>query len=385
MALSLEQLLTPVTNAEALQNIIDTLDGLGFDASSWGPTSRQRALIEVWARQNAAFSSDIVNIAKGGFLDLAEGGWLTILAKSAFDVDQQLASKTQGKLLMTCASGSGPYTIDTGANQIVVADTANGYVYRNITGGTLSSGSTLEVTIEAEVAGASRDVASNTITDLRKTLVGVTVNNPIPDGETTWITTNGADDETASELIIRCRAKWATLSGLAPGAAYEFHALTASTSVNRAYVDDQNPRGNSSIDVYLAGTSGEVGSDVISAVDTYIRDGRKPNHVSLLVKSATARPIAVASTIYIESAYNTATNQATIATAIADFFKAVPVSGVKTSTLDPGVVSYALLMKAISNSHSKIINLTLSSPSADVALLTGEVAIPVQTLAFVGV
>lgn len=382
MTASVEQLVTIPTKDEVLQTLIDGLDGLGFQASSWQSGSEQRTLVEVFAQTYVTLATNQVDIAKSGFSVDAVGGWLTILSKSLYDNDRQGAQTTQGTVVLTAdATAPGPFTIDTTTNQKIFADSVNGYLYRNITGGTLNAGGTLEVTVQADVAASNRDVANNTITNMVTPLPGVTANNPAIVGSTTWIMRYGADDESDIELHTRNVTKWPTLSPDSPEAAYRNWATTADTTVTRASLKDNNPRGPGTTDLILAGANGAVGASVITAVDNYIQgvtDGKRRRglNVDLLVKSATNLIVNISGTIYILSQYHTPELEDTIEDKIDEFFKAIPIGGTKTSTSVPGKVIFGNLVKTIVTAGTGIVSVNLGDPTGDVDLLESQVAIP---------
>lgn len=387
MGLTVRQLITPVTKDQALAWYIAELAALGFSSTSWQSGSVQRTIFEVISKKDAAYTETIATLAEAGFNETSSGGWLTLLSASHYQNERNAEKKTEGLCKLTASAVAGPYTISVG--QLVAADTVNGYTYRNIVGGVLPMGGTLDLTFQAETGGAARDVAPNTITVLQTPLAGVTINNPIPSGETTWITQNGADVESDTALRERNRSKWATLSVARPALAYEYFAREANAAVTRAKADDQNPRGPGTIDVYIAGASGELSSVVVDEVQAYFDgdiDGisRAALGADLLVASALRRDVTLAATIYILAAYNTTATQQSILAALEDYFESVPIGGTKLTAGGTGYVMFGELFKAILT-VTGVRNVAFTSPLGDTALAKNEVPVGAFSFGYVSV
>lgn len=393
MGLSVEQLITPLKKEQALATILDMLVDLGFPAKSWQSGSLARSLIEIWAAIDANRSQAIPDIAKSGFNPLATGAWLHLLAESHFDNTPLPGSCTIGMLVMTASeSAGGPYTIDTGVNQQIFADSVYGYTYRNITGGTLTAGGSLTVTIQAEQIGAQADVASNTITVQKTPLAGVTVNNPdyVDPGLGalgTWITENGAFAESDDKLRLRNATKWATLTTIPPRDAYIHFALKAHESVTRASLDDKNPRGPGTLDVYIAGVNGALSGGVVSVVSDFIAGvtdgkGRVPPGGDVLVKAAVNTAVPITGTVFIERSFNTASNRAAIETALRMYFQSLPVGGTIVTLGAQGVIVYAQLLRIVLSAAPGVTNVIFTSPTTSIVLATGQVAVPTINLTY---
>lgn len=387
MTITLAQLLTPSTEEEALQYLLDQLDDLGFSAKSWQAGSHRRTIIQLFARVYSGFTTTIAEIAAAGFNESSTGGWLTLFAKSNYDNTRTVALTTRGTLTLTAsASAPGPFTITAG--QLVFADTVNGYTYRNTTGGTLNASSTLDLTIESETAAASRDVAPSTITVMKTPLAGVTCDNPIPTGLDSWITRNGADAETDIALRARNTAKWGTL-GIAPGLAYKYNALAASDSVRRVEVNDNNPRGAGTLDIYIAGDSGALSGSIVTAVEEYFdgtTDGvdRIGTCTDLEITSAVELAVPVTATIYLNKQYDTTATRTLITDAIDDYFQALPIGGSKFVDGGLGYVIVGALTGPL-YAITGVQNVVLAAPTANVVMARNEVAVPTVTITYVQV
>jgi phage-related baseplate assembly protein len=384
MALTFAQLTQVVTKDEALTQLLSTATSLGFNTTSWQSGSVPRTILEVFAYVYAEASTVISGIASGGLNPTAQGEWLKLLARSHYDNEPRAAVTTQGTMVLACTALGGPYTITAG--QLVVADTATGRTFRNqAAGGSLSSGGTLSLTFEAEVAGAASDIETGATLELKTPLAGVSVTNPVVGITDSWITRNGADEETDAQLRERNRTKWATL-GIGPGMAYAHNALSAHASVKRVAVIDSNPRGPGTVDVVIAGDAGVLSGTVVTAVTEYFdgtTDGvdRVNSSADLLVASATAFPISVTANVYVIKQYNTAATQAAVLAAVESFFKALPIGGTKLVEGGQGAVRLGALYGALL-ATTGVQNVVFSAPLSDTNIDPDEVAVPTISLSY---
>src|SRR5688500_10654220 len=345
MALSLAQLTKAVTEEEALEQCLDILAALGYNARSWRDGDVHYTVVRLMARLKAADSQVVASIAGAHFNDTAVDDWLELYARSHYANDKKPTLATQGTAILTAvAAAPGPFNISP--SDLVAADTVRGLTFRNITGGTLNAGGTLSLTFEAEVAGQGGDISSNTLTILKTPLAGVSINNPTPVGAASWITRNGGDAESNESLRIRNSSRWATVgSAGTPSLAYVNFALNAHASVRRVAVDDKNPRGPNTLDIYVAGDAGDLSSTVVQAVQDYIDGstdgvGRKASGSNVLVLSATRNDIPYRATIYMVSQYNTAANQQKILDAVSAYHKVLPIGGTRVNLDGNGVVVF---------------------------------------------
>jgi uncharacterized phage protein gp47/JayE len=367
MALSLAQLLTPKSEDEALTDLLAILDGLGFSASSWQSGSIQRTLVQLVARLQASASNTTLSIAKGRYNDLAEGDWLSLLSTSQFDNTRIAAVATRVTMTLSDPLSVGPTTIVT--SQLVAKDQA-GATYRNNAGGTLAAGGTLSLQFDAEVAGR----ASPSTLTLTTPLAGITAVIATVDP----IVRPGADAESDSRLRTRNKAKWSTLAYAAPADAYIAWALAASPSVTRAWVDDLNPRGPGTLDLYLAGPTAPVPGSVLTTVLDYIDgnvDGiyRRPLGSDLQVFSATAASVSITGTLYVLPAYSATAVRDLVYAALEAYFEALPVGG---TVLVADLYRVIMGITGVRNVH-------LTAPTVDTTVSASSVPTPAMTLAAV--
>jgi uncharacterized phage protein gp47/JayE len=337
-----------------------------LQATAWQTGSVPLSLVE----NDAAVLEDLYALARvlaaGGFLDSAVGPWLDLLAFNVYALTRFPGVTTVGTVRLTDAVGSGPFTVSDGQ---VTVQAASGQRFTSVGSFTLPQSGVVDVTVRAEEPGASYNVGNNTITALVTALPGVLVSNP-PLLSGTWVTTQGADEESDELLRLRCRNRWPALGTGSPAAAYDLWAKTADSSITRTRVRP-SPTVEGQVEVYLAGASGPAGPGAVASADAYIQP-RVPLTVTALVQAAVGVSVPVTATLNVFSGFQT---QALIdATAAAQaYFRSVDIGG---------TVYLTAIIEALMG-PAGVRNVTVSAPGADVPLTPTQVAVPTLTLSVV--
>jgi phage-related baseplate assembly protein len=323
---TLASLLTLPTQEEALEDVLTTFSDLKFRVTSWASVGLGRTVANHLARTDVQLAGSIFKLAAAGLLDTATGSWLTLLAKSAYDLDRTAAGYTVGDVKVTVASGASPITIVPGGMWVRDPSTGRRFQSANAANVVIGAGSSDYVSFKAESPGDDYNLGLDTITELvTTTFLGTTVTN---DGNGTgeWVTTLGVDEESDADLRTRCRDRWSTLTANPPSEAYRTFAIGASSLITRAYVDASNPGGAGTIYVYLAGPSGAVTGTETTAADTVLQERKALNSV-VTVYSATNRSCALTGTIYVEDGYDTGDVEAAVEEALDAYFQTIPIGG----------------------------------------------------------
>lgn len=360
MALTLAQLLTPSSEDESLATILSILDGLGFTASSWESGSVQRTFVQLLARLHSSATNTTLAITKGRYNDLAEGDWLTLKSSSDFDNERIPAVATRVKMTISDPNSVGPTTIVI--SQLVAKD-QDGFTYRNIDGGTIPVGGSLTLQFDAETPGATNP---DTL-ELSTPLAGYTAAKAAVDP----IVIPGAAAESDERLRTRNRSKWATMAYAEPQDAYIAWTLAASPSITRAFVDDLNPRGPGTLDIYCAGPSGPVPGPVLVTVIDYIEgniDGisRRPLGSDVQAFSASSATVTITGTLYVAPSYNLTATRDTVNAAIEALLETLPVGG---TVLLAELYSTIMGVTGVTNVH-------LTAPTSDTTVAVTSVPVP---------
>lgn len=369
---SLADLLQEQTPAQALETLLARLASGDdpFPVTSWQSGSVPRTLLNVVSYGFSDFAGKVSAIARGGLLDLAEKGWLTLLAASTFRVQRRLAGFAMGSVSLTCASPAGPYNITPGG--LLVTDGVRRWRSINTTTTAVSSGSTVSIGVQAEAAGTDYNAAAGTITRIVTPAgAGLTVTNP-----SDWLVKPGTAEETDAALRQRCRDRWSTLGRGATVAAYRYLATTAPdgtpyAAVTRAAVI-LGP-GDGTLRVIVAGAPTVPGGDLATITSSLLE--RAPATDAPSVEAATVVTVTITATVYVRSGFDSTANRALATTAIANYFLSLDIGG----TVDREALAAAIY------TARGISDVDIAAPSGDTSLAGDEVATPSVALTWVTV
>jgi len=367
MSLSLESLLTPSTEDESLQLILDILESLNFNTTSWQDGSRQRTLIQLLARVHSNLTTTVSKIAAGVYNGLATGTYLKILSESFFQNFKVQAQVTIGTFHLASSATAPPHTIAAGDLQIATTPTMIEGVtqtYRNTTGDTLNTGSFIDLTFESEVAGAAGNIPNNTTLYMWTPLVGVTVTNPPVGSSGSWVTTAGLDEESDPRLTQRNVDKWGTLSYASSDGAYRFWAMTIEPTVTRVKVRSNNPFGPGTVDVVCATATGGITALQAQAILDYINGtdgvGRRPLNDIVSVQSALSSNPVMAFTAKVLTSFQT-TNVLLITETIQSYLGELDIGGAIIPPSSTGVVVMSEIIERVM-ALPGMVNFTANNP-----------------------
>lgn len=371
MALSLEQLRSPPTREAILQFFIEQLSALGFPASSWQTGSIQRTLLLVFSRVLSDVAELVKQLAEFAFNQLSSGAALTAFSRSAYDNIRNPAIKTRGPFRLTSTAAI-PYVLTPG--QLLVTN-PSGVQFSNVSGGTLTASGTLDVTFEALLAGSNGNIAPDSPLAFITPLAGVTVTNPgVPGGS--WFTIAGQDQESDANLRLRNRTKWATLAVETPKDGVINIALNASPAVRKVAVNDQNPRGAGTVDVYVSGDTTPIGSADLSLVQTklaarFFGDGNtrvKANAPPIVVLNITG-------TVYFDANFGAAVVRANVEAALRNLIAVTPLGGSSYAPGPTNIVARSDIIAAIENAAG-VRTFAMTLPTGDFVVGGFQLVVP---------
>jgi len=378
---TIDELTTPLTTDEVKASIYSVLEMTGVTTTAWKPGSVVRAIITACAIVIAALSQLVALIAKSGFLEYAEGAWLTLKAYHDFGVDRIKASAASGNVVLD-NTGGGSYSL--GVGELTVVNSTTGKAYRNTAAFTLDPLETgVLVPVAAVEAGSASTAIAGEIDTLETALLGVTVTNTEA--------LIGVDAEEDPALKTRCGAKLGALSPNGPRDAYSFVAtggadrLNGTKSGTRAdgtaigvnrtrVVNDDGV-----VSVYIATPSGAVAASDVAIIDDDVQQLCTPIGVTSDVISAT--PIAIDVTYEIWLYDTLSLDDDTVADAVSDeltaFIAAEQIGG-NIIDANPGKVFVSAIEAAIGRTHYgethlRIFRVSVTEPAADVELLASHV------------
>jgi len=344
MTTTVTELLTAPTPDDNLRALFAFLALKGLPATSWQSGSVPRTLLAAEAEWLSDLGVAIQNVAKGGWLDDAEGDWLTLLAWNLFQVERAPATFTIGRITLTDSANAGPFTIDP--NSIVVADGSRSlrFQYSEDTTYSLALGGSVSILVQAESAGAAYNLGAAAVSVLLTALPGVSVTNAVD-----WITQQGKDEESDASLRARCRARWSTLGTGSNEDAYLYWARSVPGVTDARVVSDP---ATGIVTVYVRGPAGPAGAGVVAAVDAILQ-AKRPLTVRVVTSDVTASATPITGVLYVNAGYELAATVASAQNAIAAVARATDVGCtivrdkiIQVAMEVPGVRDFALTSPA---------------------------------------
>lgn len=355
MPVTLGDLVKPADAAGVRAFLYRLLAAGGLPITAWQPGSVGLRLVESLGFLGQDTLALIANLARGGYLESATGDWLTLLARSFYQVERSAPVFARGIVTLTDAGGNGPTVV---APRSLWATSAGGRRFQNVDGGTLPKNGTLPLTWEAESPGSPWNVPANTLSQLSTPLPGVTViNPPLEVGKLAWLSQAGTDEETDESVRIRCRARWPDLGTGTTALVYEGWARTAAPEITRLRVFEDAPH-TGQVRIVAASAAGALPSAALQAVRDYI-EPRRTLTVAVSVDSATDITVPVRATVYVKAAYGK--NAYQLITGALTRYQA---------TLDIGAPIYraVLIEQIMLAAGGGAINAVLQSPAMDMPI-----------------
>lgn len=301
--ITVEQGLSTETETALLQGLLSDLAAAGVDAAGFSPFSVTAALPALVAKALAYHQVLRADVLRLSFLELlVKAGadeWIDKVVKAWFGIDRIAATKARGLFKVTAAGGLG--TVTCGARSQIAE--AGAVQFDNLAEFTISGGQSLYREFECRTAGALGNVLPGAVTGFKVGKAGLTVAN-----ETGWLVQPGRDKERNADYAARGRARFATLAPGGARAAYlywvpkAFEAAALPTSVTKIGVDDTNPNGPGSTDLYLANAAGGATPTEIATVNAFLQERRGLGTGPLRVLAAPEVTIPISGTLYSTSA-----------------------------------------------------------------------------------
>lgn len=177
---TLTQLLNPPSTNDLLVKIVGMLSAQGFSATDWETDSDGRVILQVEAQTLADLWQAVYNVAKGGYLDTAEGDWLTLLARSQYQLERNPATYTSGLFTLKTLAGVGPYTFNAGDLVATAFDlNNNALIYRstNTAPVVINPNSTATIRVTADSPGSKYNIAAGSALILNTPRPGLDIKN----------------------------------------------------------------------------------------------------------------------------------------------------------------------------------------------------------------
>ena len=374
----LASLIVASTKASILQKLYDLATAVGLDTETWQEGDPTRTQFDITAEMLEIHERVAVEIARGGYLDLASGPWLTLLARYGFNVERRPATRATTTIRLT--NGSGAVRVFEAEGYTALS--TGKATYKNVEDKTLPGGigQTVDVLFEAEEAGIAGNAAPGEINAWLYPVPKVTLTN--------LTAAAGAPEETDSALRERCRAKIQALSPNGPKGIYHYVATTPELNggalVTRTRVLPDSDTGE--VTVYLAGPAGPVTTDDRDLVEEAYETYATPHCVEVSALLATALVVPITYQLWV---YDTiGLSEAEIKTAVSDsliaMLRELPIGGDVIPPAVNGALYQGRLVAAIlgavtledefGSTVKYGFRVSVSNPSGDLVMTPPQVA-----------
>lgn len=370
MGLSLFDLQTAVSVESVRALLLQFLDDVDFPVDAWQDESAARSFVETQSQLGAQQSIPVAAIAKMGFLSSAVDDFLDALIKSDYDLTRNAAIATVMPLSLINASAT---TYVKAAREIVI-QAANGRNFYNVAGVSVTANATTApVSFVAELPGSAGNVPAQDLT-LVTPLAGVIARF---DG---LFTSAGSDAEIDPSYRERASSKWATLRTEKIKAGILNVVRSAAPNLPGVSIDDQNPRGAGTLDVYLAGENATAGAGDVALVQAALNPALFGTGTAVVAGLAIAAPVLVQNlsvTAYVRGLTPEAATTALLA-AWRAFLLTVPVGGFDLRPGPQNVILPGQITDAL-GAVPGVISSEVTSPNSD------HILVPLHTKVLEGV
>lgn len=364
---SIEELMTPLTEDQVFETFLEICRNLDLPVDSWAKGGALRVILRAVARVYSGFTAVMAAFIKSGFLETAEGEWLTKLAKYVYGVTRREA--TFAKEDITLVNGGGfLHTQAIGTVTVIAPVTKK--AYRNTEAFVLNPLSTLDVEFEAVELGSASSAAIGTITDLETNLTGVTITQ-----SRAFV---AIDEESDAEVKQACRDKLGSLSVRGPRTAYSWAIREAKrldgnpVNINRKKVSSSSSTGK--VNVYVAAPSGAPIASDITAVEASIESLARPDGVQVTVAAATEVAVVRALTVWAtrEDGVSADDIKALVETAFVREGATFPIGGMHKPPSNVGKLYADWISAKAIGAHASIYD--IDGAGSDVTLTAGQIA-----------
>lgn len=362
---------TPVPLEDIRGFLLEQLAVANFPVEAWQEEGGARCFVEAAAALGAELSKMIAEVGIQTYLEDASSRFLYKKTESEFDEPVFEATRTVMPVSFVNAGAGNPLIA---ARQLILR-ASNNEEFTNQVSFTATALSTTVSAVEARNPGSAGNIPTQTL-ELVTPVAGVTAQF------LGTFTSVGADQESDAKLKERARAKWGTLRVTKIRAGVENLVRNAAPAVFSVGIDDQNPRGPGTVDVYLAGENATAGVLDVAAVqdaldDAFFGNGTEDQLIQAFAAPTLATNLAV--TVYYSGVDETDLME-TLTQTWRDYLASVPIGGFD---LSPGP-NHVLLQTQVSDALSDVSGvraMVFTSPVASMSvpvntkLIEGTIAI----------
>lgn len=278
---TLDCLIPVPTEEELLKQVRSDLTEAGFKITKWDSGGVFYILTRVVIRCHIELLQLARTVLNNSFVRHAAGKWLELKGQDYSKV-RKAATKTQGYVTITRSSATDQLMIPKGHMFKTLRDANGDELKYYVLADTIIPEENLSgmVLVEAQKAGTDYNVPQDRITVSMVYINGVVSVTNTKD----WIQVEGSDEESDESFQARCLASWSDLAANTTRQKLQL-AVESIPGVLTAYIDDDHPRGQGTVDIIVTGSAGAATEELLVKVQA-AADLLKDNYEDYLVKSA---------------------------------------------------------------------------------------------------
>lgn len=399
--LSVADLVTTVTAADALSLELSIAASLGLPSTAWQPLSPEMAILGTNAQLISTYSVTINQIAQGGFPSDAatipasvgaptDGAgflttWMDLCLFNYYLITRVPASFATGSFLVNNGATPQPFAI----GQLHFQHPISGATYTNTTSGTITASAVnfpIPVQADGGFPGSAGSFSAGLVPIMLTPISGV-----VP--QATAISLVGTNIETNAAALTRGQNKLGSLSPNGASQAYAYVATTVPTAAAQATapfpfnvdvftvsapITRVAPLVNTAtgvVTVYVANSNGAPPGGDITTLAAAIQKYATPLAVTSSVAAVGTVDLNPVFNVWIPQSKGLSQTQvlANINAALSVYCSTTPIGGVSTSA--PNIVPYDELVDVIMNANPGTIDLQLLTPAGNLPI--GTTSVPV--------
>jgi hypothetical protein len=366
-----QQLTTGLTLEQAEEELREIAEAQGINTQGWRVGSPEYTMLKMLALFYSEQTQRVAQASLNQINQFASGAALTYLADSHFANSRIQASAAIGNMIVTGSSQFVPRTFQP--TEFKVTDGT--YIFYNLNQFTISNAVPyVTESFMAEANGTDYNIPANSTLTTVETNIGFTVTNPANSGSSTWITQFGGDEESDRALQLRNALKYSSLqTGDLTIDRVKYLALSASIANTYVAVDDSNPRGAGTANIYLSADTSTATSASVAAAQLAMNQAFFGNLNGDLVTCYAAsasyfsRPITV---YYKASVINPTSLITTVKQEADNWIASIPIGGNNYLPLANNIASITDLIRDLEN-VTNVAKVRLSDTS-DISLQKNE-------------
>lgn len=338
--------------------------------TNWTIGGVYRTLVETACWCASQLYTLLEKVVPMGFLDSSTGTWLELKAADV-GLERRSAQQAIGKVLFSRQTDT-DRAVSIPSGSIVkteMQDDGNELRFFTTENVVIPAGTeSLEVAVKAEFAGAAYNVGEGYIRGLVTHIPGIDSVTNTAD----WLIEEGVDVESDAALRKRCKLRWNELSTGSTALAYESWAYQV-PGVMDVTIDDNHPRGPGTVNVIIASPAGAPTEALKQDVKDYI-DTRRPLCSDVQVSGPDLKTVNLDITLLLNPNHGLLADARTEAESIIQmlFTMTDDEKDVEALKIGEDFVRARLIRHLMG--IQDVINVTLTSPAADIPVTIYELA-----------